>query len=103
MTPESVVQGEILRVYANHPRVCLWRQSTGAARIGGRFVRFGLKGQADLQGVIAPSGQALFIECKSARGVQSPEQRTFQRLVEKHGGLYVLARTLEDVAAALGF
>lgn len=101
--PESVVQGAILKAYANHPRIVLWRQNTGAARIGKRFVRFGLPGQADLQGVIAPSGRALFIECKSARGVQSDAQKTFQRFVEKHGGLYVLARTLDEVVAALGF
>jgi hypothetical protein len=100
---ESIVQGEILKRYANHPRCCLWRQSTGAARIGGRFVRFGLKGQSDLQGMLLPSGQALFVECKSDIGKQSPEQIAFQRLVEKYGGKYVLARTLDDVATALGF
>lgn len=100
---ESVVQGEILKHYANHTRVVLWRQNTGAAKFGKSFVRFGLPGQADLSGVIAPSGRALFIECKSARGVQSPQQKVFQRFVEKHGGLYVLARTLDDVQQALGF
>lgn len=100
---ESVVQGEILKRYANHPRVALWRQNTGAAKFGKSFVRFGLPGQADLSGILSPSGRAVFIECKSDRGKQSPEQITFQRFIEKHGGLYVLARTLNDVQVALGF
>jgi hypothetical protein len=100
---ESVVQGEILRRYENHPRVALWRQNTGAAKFGKSFVRFGLPGQADLSGLLSPSGRGLFIECKSDRGKQSPQQEVFQRFVEKHGALYVLARTLKDVQVALGF
>jgi len=103
MPVESVVQGEILKRYANHPRVALWRQNTGAAKFGKSFVRFGLPGQADLSGVLSPSGRALFIECKSDTGKQSPQQKVFQRFVEKHGGIYVLARSLSDVEAALGF
>lgn len=98
---EAAVQAAILNAYRGHPRICIWRQNTGAARIGSRFVRFGLPGQADLQGIIAPSGRALFIECKSARGVQSEVQRVFERFVVKHGAIYVLARTLRDVEEAL--
>lgn len=99
---EAETQAEILAAYANHPRVVLWRQNTGALAIGKRFVRFGLPGQADISGLIAPTGRALFIEVKSDRGRQSPQQVTFQRFVEKHGGLYVLARSLSDVRGALG-
>jgi hypothetical protein len=100
--PESIVQGRILKAYAGHSRIVLWRQNTGAARIGKRFVRFGLPGQADLQGVIAPFGRALFIECKSTIGKQSEAQVTFQRFVEKHGALYIVARELSDVTKVIG-
>lgn len=99
---EAETQKAILDAYSGHPRIALWRQNTGAARIGNRFVRFGLKGAADLCGVISPEGRALFIEVKSPTGKQSPEQHAFERLVTKHGALYVLARSLTDVTNALG-
>ena len=99
---ESVVQGEILKAYQNHPNIKLWRQNVGAARMsGGAFVRFGLPGQADISGIIAPSGRALFIEVKSATGRQSPKQVVFQRFVERYGAVYVLARGLSDVQKVL--
>lgn len=99
---EAETQREILAAYANHPRVVLWRQNTGAAAIGKRFVRFGLPGQADISGLIAPSGRALFIEVKSDTGKQSEVQRTFQRFVERSGAIYILARSVDDVRKAVG-
>lgn len=41
------------------------------------------------------------IECKSATGTQLPEQKVMQRVITQFGGLYVVARALEDVDAAL--
>ena len=43
----------------------------------------------------------IWIEVKSATGKQSELQKSFQRQVEEHGHLYVLARSIEDVEAAL--
>jgi hypothetical protein len=37
------------------------------------------------------------VECKSVRGRQSASQRVFQEAVERFGGLYVLARSVEDL------
>lgn len=80
----------------------LWRQNTGVARMGpDRVVRFGVPGQADLTGIL-PGGRRLEIEVKSPTGQQTPEQRNYQRMVERFGGVYVLARSVEDVWAAIG-
>ena len=38
------------------------------------------------------NGQRLEVEVKSATGRQSKAQRAFQKMIEKFGGLYVLAR-----------
>lgn len=46
-------------------------------------------------------GRFLAIEVKTGRAVQTVEQQTYQRIVEMMGGLYVLARSVEDVAEAL--
>jgi hypothetical protein len=37
------------------------------------------------------------VEVKSPDGTQSEEQRNYQRMIERFGGLYVLARSVEDV------
>ncbi len=85
----------------------LWRANVGVAHIGGprsaggRVVRFGLPGQADLTGIL-PCGVRLEIEVKRPGCPQTCEQRAFQRMIEHFGGVYVLARSVEDVRQAIG-
>jgi hypothetical protein len=69
--------------------------------MGDRKVRFGVPGQADIHGIL-PGGLFLAIEVKSPTGQQSAEQRAYQAMVEKFGGVYVLARSVGDVWAAIG-
>lgn len=59
------------------------------------------KGVSDL--IAIKDGRVLFIECKSqhAKSKQSGEQLIFQQQIEKHGGIYVLARSYEDVERAV--
>jgi hypothetical protein len=64
-------------------------------------VRFGIPGQADLTGLL-PGGVRLEVEVKGAAGRQTEEQRAFQRMIERFGGVYVLARSVDDVWAAIG-
>lgn len=97
---EGEVVKAILAKYQNHPACRLWRTNTGAVSIGSRFVRFGLKGQSDLQGVLK-GGRAVFIEAKTRTGRLRPEQEAFGRMVQSMGALFVVARSLADVDAAL--
>lgn len=48
-------------------------------------------------GIIAPHGRLLAIEIKTGQARQSAEQKSFQIMVEKKGGLYIVARSLQDV------
>jgi hypothetical protein len=98
---EAWVLHDILRAWGAHPRLRIWRQNTGAAMVKGRLVQFGIPGTPDILGVLAPTGRFLGIECKSATGRQREAQKTFQRVVESMGGVYVLARSVADVDAAL--
>lgn len=100
---ESHLIHDILAAWGAHPRVRIWRQNTGKAYPPGsdRLVTFGVLGQGDISGIVAPSGRRLEIECKSARGRQREDQETFQRVIERFGGVYVLARSVEDVDRAL--
>jgi hypothetical protein len=96
---------EILRAWGASSLLRIWRSNTGVAKMGDRSVRFGVPGQGDISGLLL-NGRRLEIECKTAKGTQSDEQKAFQRMIEAFGGLYVLARSLEDfdkAMAALGF
>ena len=44
----------------------------------------------------------MWIELKAANGKQIELQKSFQAKVEAEGHSYILARTLEDIEAALG-
>lgn len=104
---EKAIQNAILREFGTRRDVRLWRANVGVARLGGprsaggRVVRFGLPGQADLTGIL-PGGLRLEIEVKGPDGRQSRAQRSFQAMIERFGGVYVLARSVEDVWRAIG-
>jgi hypothetical protein len=55
-----------------------------------------INGVADIIGLL-PGGRFLAVECKSSRGRQSDAQRAFQLMVERSGGLYIIARDIEDL------
>jgi len=97
---EKQVQNAILRAFGTLPMLRLWRANVGAARIGRRVVRFGIAGQADLTGIL-PDGRRLEIEVKSATGRQTAAQKAFQEMIERFHGVYILARSVEDVRRQL--
>ena len=76
----------------------VWRQNTGAFKPEGtnRFIRFGLKGCADIIGLTS-SGKFLAVECKFRKGKQSDHQKTFQQHIEAHNGMYFLVRGIDDL------
>lgn len=47
-------------------------------------------------------GAVLWIECKSASGRLSPTQEQFRADIESHGGIYVVARSVDDLACITG-
>ena len=92
-TPESVIQSdlilEIARQFAND--LTIWRNNTGAAfDKEGRMIRFGVKGQADVSGIMKPLGTRIEIEVKRPGGKPRPEQKLFEQMIKDHGGIYLL-------------
>lgn len=99
---EAAIQQAILAEFGARSDLRLWRQNTGAAVTKqGSLVRFGIPGQADISG-IRSDGVRIEIEVKTARGRQSQAQRRWQAMIEKHNGIYILARSVDDVRAILG-
>ena len=98
---EQEILNEILRVFGTDLRIRLWRANTGVARMGRRVVRFGVPGQADLTGILS-GGIRLEVEVKAEGGRQTAEQKNYQAMIEGLGGVYVLAKSVEDVQRAIG-
>lgn len=97
---EAAIQAQILIHVTALPDAMFERCNTGTGRTDtGRMVRFGTPGGPDIRGTWC--GRAIAIEVKSAIGRQSREQKLWQAQFERAGGLYVLARSVDDVRAAL--
>lgn len=62
----------------------------------GRFLKSGLVGSGDLL-TLTRGGRWLEIEAKSDDGTQQPRQKERQRVVEASGGLYSVARSVDDL------
>lgn len=115
---EAAIQKAILD-YLAAEHILAFRMNVGVAQAEGRHIVFGVKGMADIlsfpkckscrtrdeQGLCSwcnklPS--VLWIEVKTARGSQSPFQRSFEEKVTQHGQKYIIARSLDDVIAVIG-
>lgn len=99
---EGDIVKAILDAYAGHPRIRLWRQNTGVARVRGSHVRFGVPGAGDITGIILDGGgRRIEIECKQPKAKQRAAQVEFADMIRRHGGLYILAYSVDDVKAIL--
>lgn len=102
MTPEGKVVAECLEWLAKN-RVFAWRNNTGEVRMpSGAWVRFGHPGSADILGIMNDgTGRMLCVECKAKTGGQRKDQELFERMVTRAGGIYIIARSTDDLATAL--
>lgn len=100
--PEAAALCEVLKALRAHPAVS-WceRMNSGAARVGGRFVRFGFVGCPDVLGMLR-DGRLLGVEVKAPKGKLRPEQAIFLERINDAGGVGFVARDCRDVMQALG-
>ena len=109
---EAKILHEIIKAWGAHPKLRIARINVGMGWFAGGKparttdsgaypVRFNPPGTADLVGVIAPHGTLLMIEVKTLTGKQRKAQVTMQKIVQSFGGIYILARSVADVDAAL--
>jgi hypothetical protein len=116
---EQEIQRAILDLL--HARgVLAWKAGSGAFRVQApgqreRYVRMGHAGVADIIGVFPMARQSLVdgtrstfgrflaIEVKTETGAVTPAQQAFLDAVSAAGGLAVVARSVDDVARALGW
>ena len=92
------LKNEIL-LYLSSSGVFVWNNPTGKFYTHtGAVVSIGIKGAPDILGVCR-NGCALAIEVKTGAGRLSQEQVNWRKRFTQSGGIYVLARRVEDVAA----
>lgn len=84
------------------PGVFVWRSNAGVSRSGGRYVRFGLKGQGDISGVIR-GGKRLELEVKLPGGKYkvTEEQAAFGARINELGGVWAVVRSVEEALAVV--
>jgi len=103
MKSEAVLQQEIRLALGMRDDIFMFRINVGKFRPlegGPRVIQSAPEGTPDLMGVMTP-GRAFGIEVKTAKGKQRDAQKKWQEAWEKRGGLYILARSLEDVYRGL--
>ena len=94
---EAAALLEVLHALRGNPAVA-WceRQNTGAANVGGRFIRFGWRGCSDIVGMMR-DGRFIACEVKAKGGKLRPEQAEFLSLVRRFGGVAFVAHDCRDV------
>lgn len=100
---EAVLQQEIRLALGQRQDIMMFRINVGKFRPldgGPRVIQSAPEGTPDLLGVISP-GRAFAIEVKAPRGKQRDVQVAWQVAWEKRGGIYILARSLDDVYKGL--
>lgn len=98
-TPEAKVKADVEKYLATIGALSL-RTGAGLMVVGDRKFSMGRSGCSDLT-VLLPGGLWLSVETKSASGTPSDLQRRYGEKVAALGGLFVVARSRDDVRAAL--
>lgn len=91
---------DCLRRVAGCKALRLWKQNTGAMKIGERYIAFGLKGSADLSGILC-DGIRLEVEVKSGNARQNEAQENFEKMIRTFGGIYMVVRSSDEFFSKL--
>jgi hypothetical protein len=101
MTAAEITHGLLIEIPKRFP-ARVWRVNVGAFKDQtGRLVRVNHAGMADIGGIVSPHGSHLQIEVKAGRDKLSDAQISWGRMIETHGGIWLVARDVEQTLAAL--
>lgn len=101
---KGMKEDEVLRGCLDYLRATghfVWRNNTGAVKIGRRFIRYGTPGSSDILGIL-PDGRFLAVECKREKGGRLSElQKAFLTAIKINGGVSIVARSVEELKKEL--
>ncbi|MBU5980055.1 VRR-NUC domain-containing protein [Lactobacillus helveticus] len=94
---EHAIQNEIQIALSKH-KCTVFRANVGKIHTpDGRFFNTGLpNGFPDLVGFRWTDGKIFFIEVKSAKGKLRADQIVFHKMLQRHGIIHGVARSVED-------
>ncbi|AFC22538.1 hypothetical protein phi1422_0018 [Bdellovibrio phage phi1422] len=95
---------DILFAIGSRADVRLWPRHVGAARgfdDDEFIIKYGIKGETDLDGVVAPWGLRLAIEVKTGAGVLNDDQEKWERMITKFGAIHIVARSVDQAVEDL--
>lgn len=125
MTANAITREILLAIPQRIPGARAWRNNTGAAvpyaaiqaairlLVAGRVeeclqhlrhqrpIAFGIAGQADITGILPPDGRRLEIEVKADGDRHREAQQVFGSMVQRCGGVYVVARSVDEALKVL--
>lgn len=125
MKSEKKVQDEIFEEFGAVPYMRIWRVNVGmgfsfwqvkalvtaikkknfvgALQICANLVpiRYGTPGQSDIMGILKKDGRLIGIEVKRENGVQGEEQVKWEKMIVSMNGIYILAKSIDDVKSRL--
>lgn len=98
---EKEIQSAIihyLSLLEDQGRLFFFRSGSGAMPLAnGRFFKTGKAGTQDIT-VCLPNGRYLAIEVKTPNGRQSELQKEVQSRIQKLGGYYIIATSVDEVS-----
>uniref|UniRef100_A0A6M3KNV0 VRR-NUC domain-containing protein n=1 Tax=viral metagenome TaxID=1070528 RepID=A0A6M3KNV0_9ZZZZ len=99
MRKETDIQREICK-YLKIKGYFFWRESNQRRFKNGVHLKtwYEIKGKPDI--LILHKGMFIGVECKSEVGILSPNQKEFRRMWERNGGMYIVAKSVNDVIEA---
>jgi hypothetical protein len=102
----AITAGLLAEIPKRYLRIRVWRNNRVKAMAIGRggkprLISAGVDGQADITGIAGPSGRKIEVEIKAGRDRLSEDQLNFRRMILSHGGVYVVAQSVEDGLRAL--
>jgi hypothetical protein len=102
----AITAGLLIEIPKRYARIRVWRNNRVKAMAIGRggkqrMISAGVDGQADLTGICGPFGRKIEVEIKAGKDQLSEAQRSFRSMILSHGGIYVVARSVEEGIAAL--
>lgn len=92
----TALLNEVLEAIGSFSFLRVWKNNTGVAlSFSGHVTRFGLKGSADILGILR-GGKFLAIEIKTGNAIQTEHQKSFQKMIESLGGIYWVIRSKKE-------
>jgi len=98
--PRKISENDVLYSICKYllmRRYFFWRCNNLAVP-GRSLPLFAIKGVPDI--ILCSEGRFYGIECKAPTGVMSEHQKEFQQRLTQSGGVYILAKSVDEVMAA---